>query len=55
LQTHSLNVFSTGHLVWPALEPGKILREKGINPEVINIHTIKPRDVEGVIRSVRKR
>lgn len=49
-----VTIFATGHLVWQALEAEKILREKGINPEVINIHTIKPMDVEAVIRSVRK-
>ena len=49
-----ITVFATGHLVWQALEAEKILREKGFNPEIINIHTIKPLDVEAVIRSVIK-
>ena len=49
-----VTVFATGHLVWQALEAEKILREKGFNPEIINIHTIKPLDVEAVIRSVNK-
>jgi transketolase len=49
-----VTIFSTGHLVWQTLEAEKILREKGINPEIINIHTIKPLDVESVIRSVTK-
>ena len=49
-----VTIFSTGHLVWQALEAGKILQDKGINAEIINIHTIKPLDVEAVIRSVRK-
>jgi transketolase len=49
-----VTIFSTGHLVWQALEAAKILREKGLNPEIINIHTIKPLDVEAVIRSVEK-
>jgi len=49
-----VTIFSTGHLVWQALEAEKILREKGLNPEIINIHTIKPLDVEAVIRSVSK-
>ena len=30
------------------------MRDNGINPEIINIHTIKPLDVEAVIRSVSK-
>lgn len=49
-----VTVFATGHLVWQALEAEKLLREKGLNPEIINIHTIKPLDVEAVIRSVGK-
>jgi len=49
-----VTIFSTGHLVWQALEAEKILREKGINAEIINIHTIKPLDIEAVIRSVSK-
>jgi len=49
-----VTIFSTGHLVWQALEAEKILRKKGLNPEIINIHTIKPLDAEAVIRSVEK-
>ena len=49
-----VTIFSTGHLVWQSLEAEKVLREQGINPEIINIHTIKPLDIETVIRSVRK-
>lgn len=49
-----VTIFATGHLVWKAIEAGRILLEKGINPEIINIHTIKPLDVEAVLQSVRK-
>ncbi len=49
-----VTIFATGHLVWKALEACKILNEKGINAEVINIHTIKPLDVEAVKQSVNK-
>jgi transketolase len=49
-----VSIFATGHLVWPALEACKILAAKGINAEVINIHTIKPLDVDAVINSVIK-
>lgn len=49
-----VTIFATGHLVWKAIEAGRILLEKGINPEIINIHTIKPLDVEAVLTSVRK-
>ena len=49
-----VSIFATGHLVWQALEASVILEGKGIHAEVINIHTIKPLDVEAVIESVRK-
>ena len=41
-------------MVWKAIEAGKVLEEKGIKAEVINIHTIKPLDTEAVIRSIKK-
>nr|MBP7271097.1 transketolase family protein [Bacteroidia bacterium] len=31
-----------------------MLEEKGISAEIINIHTIKPLDVQAVLRSARK-
>jgi transketolase len=40
--------------VWIALEAEKILKEKGISAEVINIHTIKPLDAEAVLKSIQK-
>lgn len=49
-----VSIFATGHLVWEALEAAKILSEKGISAEIINIHTIKPLDDDAVLQSVRK-
>ncbi|HYJ37379.1 MAG TPA: transketolase C-terminal domain-containing protein [Chitinophagaceae bacterium] len=49
-----VSIFACGHLVWKAIEAGKILEEKGLSVEVINIHTIKPWDTEAVIRSITK-
>lgn len=49
-----VSIFATGHLVWKALEACEALAEKGINAEVINIHTIKPLDEAAIIRSARK-
>ena len=49
-----VTIIATGHLVWKAIEAGKILQEKGINPEIINIHTIKPLDEEAILKSVKK-
>ena len=49
-----VTIIATGHLVWEALEACKILFEKGISAEVLNIHTIKPLDDESIIKSVSK-
>lgn len=49
-----VSIFACGHLVWKAVEALPILKEMGINAELINIHTIKPLDVEAVLKSVRK-
>ncbi|MCC9165750.1 transketolase family protein [Pontibacter harenae] len=49
-----VSIFATGHLVWKAILAGKILEEKGISAEIINIHTIKPLDEEAILASVAK-
>ena len=49
-----VTIVATGHLVWEALEAAKILHNKGISADVINIHTIKPLDQEAIIKSVNK-
>ncbi|MFN4083586.1 MAG: transketolase family protein [Bacteroidia bacterium] len=49
-----VSIFATGHLVWKAIEAGHLLAQKGINAEIINIHTIKPLDEEAIIQSAAK-
>lgn len=49
-----VTIFATGHLVWEAVVAEAMLREEGISAEVINIHTIKPLDVEAILASVSK-
>jgi transketolase len=49
-----VSIFATGHLVWEAIEAAKILEEKGISVELINIHTIKPLDGQAILKSVTK-
>jgi len=51
---NDLTIFACGHMVWKVIEAGRILEEKGISVEVINIHTIKPLDNEAVLKSIRK-
>lgn len=49
-----ISIFATGHLVWEALNAAEELAAKGINAEVIDIHTIKPLDKEAVLESASK-
>src|SRR5215210_2313870 len=49
-----VSIFACGHMVWKAIEAGRILEEKGISVDVINLHTIKPLDTEAVLNSIRK-
>jgi transketolase len=51
---NDVSIFACGHMVWKAIEAGRILEEQGIKVEVINIHTVKPLDHDAVISSVRK-
>ncbi len=49
-----VSIFACGHLVWKAVEAGRILEEKGYSVELINMHTIKPLDEAAVISSLQK-
>lgn len=49
-----VSIFATDHLVWQALEAGKLLAKQGIEAKIINIHTINPLDKEAILQSVRK-
>ncbi|MCL4118649.1 UNVERIFIED_CONTAM: hypothetical protein GTU68_019259 [Idotea baltica] len=49
-----VTIIACGHLVWQALEAAKVLEEKGISVELINMHTIKPLDDEAIIKSATK-
>ncbi|MCF8276223.1 MAG: transketolase family protein [Flavobacteriales bacterium] len=49
-----VSIFATGHLVWKAIEAQAILADKGVSAEIINIHTIKPLDVDAILASVNK-
>ena len=49
-----VTLIATGHLVWETLVAAEQLKEKGIDAEVINIHTIKPLDKAAILESVCK-
>jgi transketolase len=49
-----VTIIACGHMVWKSIEALKTLTEKGISVELINMHTIKPLDVEAILKSVAK-
>ncbi len=49
-----VTIIATGHMVWEAILAGEALAEKGIDAEIINIHTIKPLDSQAIIASLAK-
>lgn len=49
-----VSIFASGIMVKEALDAAKALKEKGISASVINIHTIKPLDVEFVIEEAKR-
>jgi transketolase len=51
---NDVSIFACGHLVWKSIEAAKVLKEKGIHADVINIHTIKPLDEAAVLNSIKK-
>ena len=49
-----VTIIACGHLVWKSIEACKVLAEKGISVELINMHTIKPLDEQAILTSLRK-
>lgn len=49
-----VSVFASGIMVAESLKAIEILKNEGIDAELINIHTIKPIDREAVLKSVKK-
>ena len=49
-----VSILACGHLVWRALQAAEELAKQGVKAEVINVHTIKPMDVDAVLASVGK-
>ena len=49
-----VSIFACGHMVWKAVEAGRILEEKGYSVELINLHTIKPLDTAAIVASLQK-
>lgn len=53
-QGTDVTIIACGHLVWHAVQAGQELEKRGISVELINMHTIKPLDVDAILQSVKK-
>ena len=49
-----ISIIATGIMVPEALDAADILAEQGISAQVINIHTIKPLDVDLIVNAAKK-
>lgn len=49
-----VTLITNGETLIEAINASKILKNKGINAEVINLHTIKPIDVDTIVKSAQK-
>jgi transketolase len=49
-----VSIFACGHMVWKAIEAGRMLEANGVSVELINIHTIKPLDEAAILKSISK-
>ena len=49
-----VTIIACGHMVWKSIEATKVLKEKGISVDLINMHTIKPLDKEAILNSIQK-
>lgn len=49
-----VTIIACGHLVWQSVLAAQALEAQGISVELINMHTLKPLDVEAILKSVGK-
>lgn len=54
IEGKDVTIIACGHLVWKSIEAAQQLEAKGISAEVINMHTIKPLDVQAILKSAQK-
>jgi transketolase len=51
---NDVSIIATGYMVQKSLEAAEELKAKGINARVINIHTIKPIDIELIVKCAKE-
>ncbi|MGC6767489.1 transketolase family protein [Enterococcus sp. LJL51] len=54
LEGKDLTFIATGEMVRQALDAAELLKEKGVSIEVLNVHSLKPFDTDGVLAAAKK-
>jgi transketolase len=54
LEGSDITIIATGSMVYESLQAINILKQNNISAELLNIHTIKPLDLESILTSVQK-
>lgn len=54
VQGEDVSIVATGSMVYEAVKAAEILRLDGISASVLNMHTIKPLDIEAINRLIKK-
>jgi transketolase len=54
LEGKDVTLIANGLLVWEALKAAKVLKEEGIKAKVINMHTIKPIDINSIVKAAEE-
>lgn len=49
-----VTIVATGNMVWEALQAAEMLKDRGVDAQVINIHTIKPIDSDLLIQVAKE-
>lgn len=51
---NDVSIFCSGIMVQETIKANEILKQQGINADIINVHTIKPIDRESIVSSAKK-
>ena len=51
---HDISIIATGSIIYDVLQAARILKEKGIDARVIDMHTIKPMDKDILMQAARE-
>ena len=46
---NDVTVFTTGSIISEVIEATKMLNDDGISARIINVHTLKPMDIDGIV------